>query len=186
MTGHDGGGGSRGSLACVRIIAIAVVGENGVIGDGERQPFEIAEDWARFKRVTHGHPLIMGRRTHEAIGRWLPGRTTIVVTTNPRSIALPTDPRATGHAAASLPEALALARSLDDEIYIAGGGSIYQEAWPELTELDLTEVEASAEGTVYFPQIDPTEWQEVSREQREGFAFVRYTRRGEPGLGSVD
>ncbi|MDQ7991617.1 MAG: dihydrofolate reductase [Propionicimonas sp.] len=170
----------------MRIIAIAIVGSNGVIGDGERQPFEIAEDWARFKRVTDGHPLVMGRRTHEAIGRWLPGRTTIVITTNPQRVELPTDGRATGHVVASLSEALQLARTLDEEVYVAGGGTVYHEAWPALTDLDLTEVEAAAEGTVYFPQIDPTEWAEVSREQRDGFAFVRYTRRGEPGLGSVD
>ena len=59
------------------VIAIAIVAANGVIGDGERQPFEYAEDWARYKKVTLGHPMIMGRKTFEAIGRWLPGRTTI-------------------------------------------------------------------------------------------------------------
>lgn len=170
----------------MRIIAIAIVGSNGVIGDGDGQPFEIAEDWARFKRVTQGHPLIMGRRTHEAIGRWLPGRTTIVITTNPQRVELPTDGTATGHVVASLPEALELAGSLDDEIYVAGGGTVYHAAWPHLTDLDLTEVDAAAEGTVYFPQIDPSEWREVSREPRDGFSFVRYTRHVEPGLGGVD
>ena len=97
----------------MRIIAIAIVGANGVIGDGERQPFEIAEDWARFKQVTRGHPLIMGRRTHEAIGRWLPCRTTIVVTSRPESIELPSSPQVTGHAVNSLAAALDLAGSLD-------------------------------------------------------------------------
>ena len=162
----------------MRIIGIAIVGSNGVIGDGERQPFEIAEDWARYKRVTHGHPMIMGRGTYDAIGRWLPGRTTIVVTSDPARIELPSDGRAIGHAVASLDEALDLARSLDDEVYVAGGGTIYRQAWPELTELDLTEVEAEADGTVFFPQVDAGEWQEVSREPRDGFAFVRYLRRG--------
>ena len=161
----------------MRIIGIAIVGSNGVIGDGERQPSEIAEDWARYKRVTSGHPMIMGRRTHDAIGRWLRGRTTIVVTGRPESIALPTDGRATGHAVASVAEALELARSLDDEIYVAGGGTVYSQAWPELTELDLTEVDAEAEGTVFLPAVDPDEWQEVERDQRDGFAFVRYLRR---------
>jgi len=170
----------------VRIIAIAIVGSNGVIGDGDSQPFQIAEDWARFKRVTQGHPLIVGRRTHEAIGRWLPGRSTIVITTNPQRVELPTDATATGYVVASLQEALELAGSLDDEIYVAGGGTVYHEVWPYLTDLDLTEVDAAAEGTVYFPQIDPSEWQEVAREPRDGFSFVRYTRRTEPGLGGVD
>lgn len=166
-----------GKLCAVRIIGIAIVASNGVIGDGSRQPFEIAEDWARYKRVTRGHPMIMGRATHEAIARWLPGRTTIVVTRDPAGIALPSDGRAVGYAVSSLDEALDVARSLDDEIYVAGGGTIYRQAWPELTELDLTEVDAEAEGTVLFPRVEPGEWQEVSREQREGFAFVRYRRR---------
>lgn len=161
----------------MRIIGIAIVGANGVLGDGDSQPFEIAEDWGRYKRVTSGHPMIMGRRTHDAIGRWLPGRTTIVVTGNPDGIELPTDGRAVGYAVASVAEALELARSLDDEIYVAGGGTVYQQAWPELTELDLTEVEAEAEGTVFFPPVEPEQWLETAREPRDGYAFVRYRRR---------
>ncbi len=161
----------------MRIIAIAIVGANGVIGDGERQPFEIAEDWARFKQVTRGHPLIMGRRTHEAIGRWLPCRTTIVVTSRPESIELPSSPQVTGHAVNSLAAALDLAGSLDDEVYVAGGGSIYDQAWSQLTDLDITDVHAAAAGSVHFPEIDPAQWREVSREPRDGFDFVQYTRR---------
>ena len=166
----------------MRIIGIAIVGSNGVIGDGHSQPFQIAEDWARFKQVTLGHPMIMGRRTHEAIGRWLPGRTTIVVTSNPDAVELPAEGSGIGYAVGSLEEALELAETLDDEVYVAGGGSIYVQAWPELTELDLTEVDAEADGTVFFPQVEPTEWQEVSREQRDGFAFVHYLRRAESPL----
>ncbi|HOC13233.1 MAG TPA: dihydrofolate reductase [Propionicimonas sp.] len=171
----------------MRIIAIAIVGANGVIGDGERQPFEIAEDWARFKRVTLGHPLIMGRKTHDAIGRWLPKRTTIVVTSHPETIALPeptrvvepieTLPPRTAYAVASLDEALDLAAGLDAEIYVAGGGSIYRQAWPRLTDLDLTEVHQVADGSVLFPDVRPAEWVEVSREPRDGFDFVHYRRR---------
>ncbi len=171
----------------MRIIAIAIVGSNGVIGDGERQPFEIAEDWERFKAVTMGHPLVMGRRTHEAIGRWLPGRTTIVITTNPQRVELPAPgSAATGHAVGSLDEALELAGSLDATVYVAGGGTVYHAVWPRLTDLDITEVDAAAEGTVHIPQIDPAEWHEVAREQRDGFAFVQYTRALSPGEAGVD
>ncbi|MFZ0530327.1 MAG: dihydrofolate reductase [Propionicimonas sp.] len=161
----------------MRIIAIAIVGANHVIGDGQRQPFEIAEDWERFKRVTLGHPLIMGRRTHDAIGRWLPGRTTIVVSSRPETVVLPDSVRAVGYAVSSVERALELAADLDDEVYVAGGGSVYEQAWPRLTELDLTEVHASAEGSVRFPEIDPADWVEVAREPRDGFDFVRYVRR---------
>ena len=161
----------------MELTAIAIVDANGVIGDGERQPFEIAEDWARFKRVTDGHVLIMGRRTHEAIGRWLPGRTTIVVTRTPEKVELPRDGRAEGRAVGSLEEAIELARSLDDVVYVAGGGTIYEQVWPLLTDLDLTEVHAQAEGSVRMPPVVPSQWQEVSREPRDGFDFVHYRRR---------
>lgn len=167
------------------ITAIAIVDAHGVIGDGERQPFEIAEDWARFKRVTTGHVLVMGRRTHDAIGRWLPGRTTIVITSRPESVMLPdggSQPdearkRAAAYAVSSLQEALQLAQGIDDTVYIAGGGSVYEQAWPFLTDLDLTEVHAEAEGSVRFPEVAPSEWTEVSREPHDGFDFVHYRRR---------
>lgn len=177
---HQGAGGAPTTITDVeplRIIAIAIVGANGVIGDGDRQPFEIAEDWARFKRVTSGHPLVMGRRTHDAIGRWLPGRTTIVVTRSPEAVELPTDGRATGRAVDSLAAAIELAGSLDEVVYIAGGGSIYAQAWPLLTGLDLTEVHQEAEGSVRLPPITPEDWVEVFREPHDGFDFVSYRRR---------
>jgi dihydrofolate reductase len=163
----------------MRIIAIAIVAANGVIGDGARQPFEFAEDWARYKRVTLGHPMIMGRRTHEAIGRWLPGRPTIVVTSRPETVELPpAGSTATGYAVSSLDEAIDLAAGLDDqEVYVAGGGRVYREAWDRLTDLDLTEVHAAAEGSVRFPEIDPSDWVEVRREPRGEFDFVGYRRR---------
>jgi len=160
-----------------RIIAIAILAANGVLGDGDKQPFEFAEDWARYKQVTSGHPMIMGRRTHDAIGRWLPGRVTIVVTRNPEAVELPTSERATGYAVTSVELALGLAAELDAEaIYVAGGGSIYAQAWPYLTDLDLTEVHAEAEGSVHFPEIDPAEWIEVRREVHPEFDFVGYRR----------
>lgn len=153
-------------------IAIAIVAANGVLGDGEKQPFEFAEDWARYKRVTLGHPMIMGRRTHDAIGRFLPGRTTIIVTRRPETVEIPDGVDA--YALASVDAALDLAASLDDVVYVAGGGEIYRQAWPRLTELDLTEVHAEASGHVTFPEIDPTRWVETRREPLGPFDFVGY------------
>ena len=88
-----------------------------------------------------------------------------------------TSPRRTAYAVPSLEAALSLAATLDDEVYIAGGGSIYDQSWQRLTDLDLTEVHATAEGSVHFPSIDPKDWIEVDREPREGFDFVHYRRR---------
>lgn len=121
--------------------------------------------------------MIMGRATHDAIGRWLPGRTTIVVTRDPRRVDLPDDPRVDAHVATSLTDALTRARELDDVVYVAGGGEIYRQAWDHLDELDLTEVHADAEGSVTFPDIDPDVWEEYRREPRGPFDFVGYRRR---------
>ena len=157
-----------------RYVAIAIVAANGVIGDGRSQPFSFAEDWRRYKAVTMGHPMIMGRTTHEAIGRFLPGRTTIVVTRHPERVPIPEGADAV--AVGSLEEARALAASLDETVFVAGGGSVYAAAWPWLTDLDLTEVHADAEGSIRFPAIDPREWREVRREPRGPFDFVGYER----------
>ena len=159
------------------VIAIAIVAANGVLGDGEKQPFEFAEDWARYKRVTMGHPMVMGRATHDAIGRWLPGRTTIVVTRDPARVDVPDDPRVDARVATSVDEALALSRDLDETVYVAGGGTVYAQAWDSLDELDRTEVRADAEGAVVFPSIDPAVWEEYRREPRGDFDFVGYRRR---------
>lgn len=164
----------------MKFIGIAIVAANGVIGDGHKQPFEFAEDWRHFKAVTLGHPLIMGRKTQDAIGRFLPGRTTIIVTRRPESVLIPEGVDA--HAVGSLAAALELAASLDEVAYVAGGGEIYRQAWASLDELDLTEVHADADGSVRFPEIADAEWREVAREPRGEFDFVRYERRPRMGV----
>lgn len=163
------------------IKAIAVVASNGVIGDGKDQPFKFAEDWARFKKVTMGHPLIMGRKTHEAMGL-LPGRFSIVITRRPEMIDFPAaeDGRPRGVAVSSFADALEAAHGRDDEVYVIGGGQIYELAWRHLDELDITEVHAQAEGSVVFPAIDESEWTEVSRDERGEFDFVSYERVRDP------
>lgn len=164
----------------MKLIAIAVVASNGVIGDGNDQPFKFAEDWARFKTITMGHSLIMGRKTHDAMGL-LPGRTSIVITRHPDRLSFPAaeDGRPRGVAVSTWDEAVQVPTGdADDLRYVIGGGQIYQLAWPYLDELDITEVHAQAAGSVRFPDIRPEEWEEVSREPHGEFDFVRYTRAG--------
>ena len=115
-------------------------------------------------------------RTHDAIARWLPNRTTIVVTSHPEAVELPDGERARGIAVSGVDEAIETALGLDDVVYVAGGGTIYRQAWPRLTQLDLTEVHATAPGSVFFPEVDPAEWVETSREPHDGFDFVGYRR----------
>lgn len=153
------------------VIGIAAVARNGVIGASNDIPWRIPEDWARFKALTTGHVLIMGRKTYDSIGRPLPGRTTIVVTRDP-------DWRAQGvRVAASLDEAFAeAARGGPAKIFVAGGGQIYAAAWSRLDTLEITEVDAEPDGDVRFPEIG-SEWQETARREGPGCRFITYVQR---------
>jgi len=151
------------------VTLIAAVGRNGVIGADNDMPWHLPEDFAFFKRTTMGHPMVMGRRTFDSIGRVLPGRRTIVVTRQ-RDWSHPDVE--TAH---SLSEALALAGP-QTEVFVCGGGQVYAEAMPWARRLLVTEVDQSPEGDVKFPPIDPAQWQEIAREDREGFSWVTYER----------
>ena len=152
------------------VIGIAAVARNGVIGAGNDIPWRIKEDWARFKAITMGHVLIMGRKTYDSIGRPLPGRTTIVVTRDP-------DWTADGVLVArSLDEAFEVAYALAPEkVFVAGGGQIYAAAWDRLDSLEITEVDIEPAGEVRFPTIGP-DWHETARDDRDGFRFVTFRR----------
>ncbi len=154
------------------IIGIAAVAANGVIGAGNDIPWRIPADWQRFKTMTMGHVLIMGRKTYDSIGRSLPGRMTFVITRDRMW-------RGDGvHAVPSLDEAFDQALRLDPQtIFVAGGGEIYRTAWDRLTGLEITEVEQNPDGEVTFPLIDPDEWVETVREPHDGYSFVSYRRR---------
>lgn len=164
------------------IVAIAAVARNGVIGSGNDIPWRIREDWVRFKALTMGQVLIMGRKTYDSIGRPLPGRTTLVITrdrmwrpsTGSGNVA-----GGSGNMAgvASLDEAFARAAEVGPQtIFVAGGGEIYRAAWDRLTRLEITEVEIEPDGDVTFPVIDGADWAEVDRVPGAGFAFVTYRR----------
>ncbi|WP_299447015.1 dihydrofolate reductase [uncultured Phycicoccus sp.] len=153
-----------------RVSLIAAVGRNGVIGSGNAMPWHLPEDFAYFKRTTMGHPMVMGRKTFDAIGRVLPGRRSIVITRRPDWS------HAAVETAHSLAEALSLAGPAD-EVFVVGGGEVYAEAMPYAHRLLVTEVDQEPEGDVHFPPIDPAAWSETSREQRDGFAWVTYDRR---------
>lgn len=130
-----------------KISLIAACSENRVIGRAGKIPWHLSDDFRRFKERTMGHPIIMGRKTHESIGRPLPGRTNIVIT------------RDTGRQipgcviAGSLDEALAKAREIDsEEVFIGGGGQIYAEALPKADRLYLTLIHAIMDGDAFFPE----------------------------------
>jgi len=157
-----------------RVSLIAAVAANGVIGRDGRMPWHLPEDLKRFKALTMGHAIVMGRKTFDSIGRLLPGRRTIIVTRQPNY-------RVEGaEVVNSLDDAIALARN-DDEVFVIGGGEIYAQALPRATRLHLTEIAATAEGDVRFPAVDFAQWRESSRDARTAadgtaFAFVTYER----------
>ena len=143
------------------ISAIVAVAKNGVIGKEGGLPWYLPAEQARFKEVTMGHPIIMGRKTHESIGRALPGRTNIVVTRNK-------DFKAEGcEVVGFLDEAIELGKKAEggDEVFIIGGEQIYREAMPKLERIYLTKVDATIDGDKFF-YYDPKEWKQVSSEKR--------------------
>jgi dihydrofolate reductase len=164
--------GARRPLVSLVVAAAA----NGVIGRDNALPWHLPADLKHFKATTMGRPIVMGRRTFEAIGRALPGRLNIVVTRQP-AYAAP------GCAVVGSLDAACTAAGDVEEICIIGGGELYRESLPHAGRLHLTEIHAEFEGDAHFPPVDRTQWREVWREVHEGeapfrFDFVRYDRVG--------
>lgn len=140
----------------MQINIIAAVSNNGVIGRNNALPWCIPSDLKRFKSVTMGYPLIMGRRTHESIGCTLPGRRNIVITRQQKCLHPGSEP------ARSLDAALAIAGDAK-EVMVIGGATLYAAALAIARRIYLTEVHADIKGDTVFPQVDWAEWHEVSR-----------------------
>jgi dihydrofolate reductase len=150
-------------VSTVPITIVVAVAENGVIGASGGLPWRLNADTRRFREVTMGKPIVMGRKTFESIGRPLDGRDNIVVTRR-KDLALPDVLVAT-----TLEQALAMASERARErgagdICVIGGGEIYAATMPMADHLRVTHIAAAPEGDVLFPQIAPAEWAEVSRE----------------------
>jgi dihydrofolate reductase len=147
---------------------IVAVSDNGVIGRDQDLPWHLPADLARFKHLTTGHHMIMGRRTWESIGcRPLPGRPTIVVT---RSRSYRTGGALVAH---SVAQAIEMAPD-DDEVFIAGGEGIYRAALPISDRIYLTRIHAHFDGDTCFPDFDEAEWEIVSEERHEPDERNRY------------
>lgn len=142
------------------ISVIVAVAQNGVIGGGNTLLWHISEDLRRFKSITMGHPVIMGRRTFESVGRPLPGRTNVVVSRRedytPEGVTV----------VRSLEEAFALFPQ-EEEIFVTGGGQIYAQAMPLADKLYLTTVEEDYDGDTRFPDWNRDEWRQVSCERHD-------------------
>ncbi len=143
----------------MKLSIIVAVSDNGVIGRDNDLPWRLSGDLKRFKALTMGHHLLLGRKTFDSIGAVLPGRTMVVISRGQPSL-----PPGV-HLAHSLEEAVELARSNgDDEAFVAGGAEIYSQALPVADRLYLTRVHTDSEGDTLLPAWQENEWQEVFRE----------------------
>ena len=162
------------------ISMIAAVAENGVIGDSGGMPWHHPADLRRFKETTTGHPVILGRRTHESIvsdlGEPLPGRISIVLSRSDLDLAEGAVPA--GGVDEAIDRAAEAAEELGvDVVYVAGGATVYEAFLPIADELLITEIHERHEGDTSFPSWDRDEWELLDREDREELSFSRYRRR---------
>lgn len=139
------------------ISIIVAVAQNGVIGSDNRLPWHLPDDLKRFKALSLGKPIVMGRRTFDSIGRPLPGRTNIVIS---RQSGLTIGGVRVVH---SLDEALTAAGAVP-EIVVIGGAEIFRQALPRTSTIHLTRVHVHAAGNVFFPELDPALWREAGVE----------------------
>ena len=166
----------------IAIVLLAAIADNGVIGRNNALPFRQRSDLQRFKSMSIGKPVVMGRKTYLSIGKPLPGRTNIVASRDPNFA----------------PEGVVVARSIDaalnaaradaqkrgaDEIVVIGGTDIFVQTMPLADRMEITHVHATPEGDTYFPPIDATQWRAASRSDHPAgprdeaaFSYVTYAR----------
>ena len=155
---------------------IVAAAENNVIGRDNGLVWRLSADLKRFKALTTGHTILMGRKTYESVGKALPNRRNIVISRNP-------DYKAAGcEVVRGVEEALELTKG-EDEVFVTGGGTIYKELWDKADKLYLTVVHQECEGDTVIPPVDPEKWKEVSREEHQAdekngcdYTFINYER----------
>ena len=149
---------------------IVATSENDIIGRDGELPWHLPNDLKYFRKVTLGHPVIMGRKTYESIGHPLPKRQNIVITRNEDFISEECD------IVHSLDQALSIVNQDVEEVFVIGGGQIFELALPQAQRVYLTRVHTVIQGDAIFPELDEDEWREVSREihpddERHEYAF---------------
>lgn len=144
----------------MKIILIAVMATNRVIGKDNKLPWHIPEELQFFKRTTMGYPVIMGRLTYESIGRPLPGRQNIIISSN-------ADYGVDGaDTATSLDKAIAMAKS-DEKVFILGGYRVFKESLKIADNIILSVLDRDVEGDIYFPDFSDEDWQEIAHERHQ-------------------
>ncbi|AFZ74483.1 dihydrofolate reductase [Natronobacterium gregoryi] len=164
----------------LELVGIAAVADNGVIGVDGEMPWHLPEDLQHFKETTMDHPVIMGRVTYEgileALGEPLPGRTTIVLTS--QDLETPENAVVANDLEDALEKAKTAARERHDadRVFVAGGATVYEQFLLALDRLIVTEIHDDPDGDARFPEWDRDAFREATRDDRDGFAFVEYER----------
>lgn len=167
----------------MKLTIVVAASANNVIGRHGGLPWHLPEDLRRFRQLTWGKPLLMGRRTYEAIGRPLPGRRNIVISRQPGLEINGCEVMAT------IDEALQLLAHAP-EVMVIGGGEIYRALLPRVDRIEMTRVDLEVEGDTYFPELEPGEWRVVASEEYPagegrpvGFTLTTLERRLQAQLG---
>lgn len=160
---------------------IVAISDNQVIGREGQLPWHLSADLQRFKRLTMGHHIVMGRKTYDSIGRQLPGRTSIVLTRQP-------DWAVEGVVTATDFESALTQAGDDEEVFVIGGNQIYQLALPLVDRLYVTRVHATVQGDTYFPDITTDQWLlkqtdsfAADEKNDHDYSFLVYQRNDSPG-----
>lgn len=164
----------------MKIILIAAVAENRVIGKDNQLIWKLSADLKRFKNLTSGHYILMGRKTFESLGRPLPNRTHLIITRNPEF------ETPEGHYSfRTIEDAIIFSNKIEvEKLFIIGGGEIYKQTIDLADELEITEVKTQPEGDTFFPEIKDSIWIETYREEFPAdeknefdYAFVTYEKK---------
>ncbi len=140
---------------------IVATADNNVIGKDNQLIWHLPADLKHFKQLTMGHPILMGRKTYESIGKPLPGRTSIIIT---RQSDFEADGCIVVH---SVQEAIERAKQIDEEVYIIGGAEIYRQALPFTDNIALTKIHHNFNGDTFFPELSEDDWEVTSKEEHE-------------------
>jgi dihydrofolate reductase len=147
---------------------IVAVANNGVIGVNNTLPWHLPEDLKRFRALTMGHHIIMGRKTYESLGRLLPGRTTVIVT---RNLNYQVDGAVVVH---SLDDAMRFCKQ-DEELFLIGGAQLYQDGLPHVQKLYITRVDIEVEGDAFLPEMDWHAWTLIEKKDHLSASGLSYS-----------
>jgi len=160
----------------LKISLIAAFAEERVIGKGGKIPWTLKEDLKYFRNKTDGCSVVMGRKTYESIGKPLPNRLNIVMTRNPKNLEGVEE-------VTNREEALEIASSYSDEVFIIGGEKIYEEFLPLSTKMYLTKIDIKVSGDTFFPNWNPNDWKEISKQHKKDldqdieYCFLEYKKK---------